>query len=161
MKTRFFRKTVQKRIFGWDRDGTGMGQGWVMTHFFKGNCVLRPIFWHLDMIKDLCGVMEHLSEGNCVLMTILLGFGYDLGPMWGHGALLRRKLFFEDYFWIWIWSWTYVGSWSTSPKGTVFWGLFLGTEYDLGPMWGHGTLLRGKLCFQALFGPNFGILIKV
>ena len=51
------------------------------------------------MILDLCGVMEHFFEGNCFL-RIIFGSGYDLGPMWGHGALLRRELCFEDSFWV-------------------------------------------------------------
>ena len=61
-----------------------------------------------------------------MLSALFFGsFGNDLGPMWGHGALLQRELCFEAQ--------------------------FLAFGHDQGPMWGHGALIRRELCFDDHF----------
>ena len=75
----------------------------VMTHFFEGNCVLKPFllsFWH-DL--DLYGVMTHFFEGNCVLTPFLLSFWHDLdlsGVMthFSEGNCVLKTIFLWCYF---------------------------------------------------------------
>ena len=87
METQFSRIPVEKRIFGWDRDGTGMGQGWD-----RGGTGSGPM-WGDDT----------LLRGKLCFEAHFLAFGHDQGPMWGHGALIRRELCFDDHFvGIWI-----------------------------------------------------------
>ena len=76
------------------------------------------------MILDLCGVMTHFSEGNCVLRS----FFWDLVKILDLSVVAIQ--IFEEICVV---------------------RTFLGSRYDLGPMWGDDTLLQRELCFEAFF----------
>ena len=59
-----------------------------------------------------------------MLSALFFGSFGGLWPIWDHRALLLRELCLKALFWIFWWSLTYMGSWSTSSKGNVFWRHF-------------------------------------